>query len=328
MSDDAADSRPPVIVITGPTAAGKTELAIAIAERFGGEVINADSMQVYRGLDIGTAKPSLQQRARVPHHLLDVVTPDAEYNAGLYQRDARAAASEILSRHKIPILTGGTGLYIRAFLEGLLDTGPADADRRKALEAEHERAVRAGDPERLHRRLQLSDARAAAKIHPNDSRRVIRALELGEQGELASARRSVHGFRDRPYRSLHFAIDPGREALNVRIDERCRQMIEAGLLWEARALRESGYGPELRPLQSIGYRHMAAVVDGSDTLAHALEQMQRDTRRFARRQRTWLRKVPGVIWKHPDDYDDIVAKIAEFLGRSGEATTAPQPSQT
>lgn len=313
MSADATASRPPVVVITGPTASGKTELAIEIAERFDGEVVNADSMQVYRDLDVGTAKPSLAQRARVPHHMLDVVAPDAPYNAGLYQRDARKVARQIFSRQKNPVLTGGTGLYIRAFLEGLLATGSADPELRKALEAEHARAAAAGDRERLHRRLQVSDPAAAAKIHPNDSRRVIRALELGEQGELASKRRSLHGFQDRPFRAVHFAIDPGREALNARIDERCRQMIEGGLLAEARALRERGYGPELRPLQSIGYRHMAAVVDGHDTLAHALEEMQRDTRRFARRQRTWLRKVPDVIWHKPEDTEAIFTRIEAFL---------------
>jgi tRNA dimethylallyltransferase len=313
MSADSEVSRPPVVVVTGPTASGKTELAIEIAERFDGEVVNADSMQVYRDLDIGTAKPSQAQRARVPHHMLDVIAPDAPYNAGLYQRDARKAARQIFAREKVTVLTGGTGLYIRAFLEGLLDTGAADLKLRNALEAEQARAADAGDPERLHRRLQVSDHAAAAKIHPNDSRRVIRALELGEQGELASKRRSLHGFQDRPFRAIHFAIDPGRESLNARIDERCRQMIEGGLLAEARALRNRGYGPELRPLQSIGYRHMAAVVDGHDTLAHALEEMQRDTRRFARRQRTWLRKVPDVIWHKPQDTETIFAQIEAFL---------------
>lgn len=228
MSADSKQPRPPVVVVTGPTASGKTELAIEIAERFAGEVVNADSMQIYRDLNIGTAKPSLAQRARVPHHMLDVVAPDVEYNAGLYQRDAREIAHDIFARQKITVLTGGTGLYIRAFLEGLLDTGAANPDLRKALEAEHARAVAAGDSDRLHRRLQISDRAAAEKIHPNDSRRVIRALELGEQGELASKRRSLHGFQDRPFRAIHLAIDPGREVLNARIDERCRQMIEGG----------------------------------------------------------------------------------------------------
>jgi tRNA dimethylallyltransferase len=324
MSADSTTSRPPVVVVTGPTASGKTELAIEIAERFDGEVINADSMQIYRELDVGTAKPSLAQRARVPHHMLDVVAPNAQYNAGLYQRDARKVAQDLFARKKLSVLTGGTGLYIRAFLEGLLDTGAPDPELRKSLEEEHERAVAAGDPDRLHRRLQSSDRAAAAKIHPNDARRVIRALELGEQGELASTRRSQHAFRDRPFRAIHFAIDPGREALNERIDERCRLMIESGLLREARALRERGYGAELRPLQAIGYRHMAAVVDGHDTLAHALEQMQRDTRRFARRQRTWLRKVPDVIWHKPEDTQEIFASIEAFLLEPPDGASADE----
>ncbi len=328
MSADSKQPRPPVVVVTGPTASGKTELAIEIAERFAGEVVNADSMQIYRDLNIGTAKPSLAQRARVPHHMLDVVAPDVEYNAGLYQRDAREIAHDIFARQKITVLTGGTGLYIRAFLEGLLDTGAANPDLRKALEAEHARAVAAGDSDRLHRRLQISDRAAAEKIHPNDSRRVIRALELGEQGELASKRRSLHGFQDRPFRAIHLAIDPGREVLNARIDERCRQMIEGGLLREARALRERGYTADLRPLQSIGYRHMAAVVDGHDTLMHALEQMQRDTRQFARRQRTWLRKVPDVSWHKPEDTESIFALIQAFLlNTPHDRKTSDEPSE-
>ncbi|MDH3212050.1 MAG: tRNA (adenosine(37)-N6)-dimethylallyltransferase MiaA [Myxococcales bacterium] len=309
------DPRPPVVVVTGPTASGKTELAVELALEFDGEIVNADSVQVYRHLDIGTAKPGPELRARIPHHLLDVVDPDVPYSAGRYAVEARAAAAAIHERARVVLLTGGTGLYIRAFCEGLLADGAADAELRDALEREHADAVAAGDPQRLHRRLQDRDPDAAAGIHPHDLRRVIRALEIRERsGVKASAQRRTHRFGDRPYATLHLAIDPGRDALDARIDARCHRMIEAGLLQEVRALQERGFGPALRSMQAIGYRHMAAVVAGHDTLANARAAMQRDTRRFARRQRTWLRGVPEAVWLKPDDRDQIF-KLVEALLR-------------
>jgi tRNA dimethylallyltransferase len=318
MDRDEQTQKPPVVVVTGPTASGKTPLAIEIAQRFGGEIVNADSMQVFRYMDIGTAKPSLEQRAQVPHHLLDVVTPEVPYSAGRYAEEARKVAAEIHARDKIVVLTGGTGLYIRAFLEGLLEAGEADPELRAELEEQNRAAVEAGDPLRLHRRLEKIDPEAADRIHPNDVRRIIRALEIaGHVGEPASSLRAEHAFGDRPYRTLHLALDPGREALIERIDRRCSEMIENGLLREARALRERGYGPELRPMRAIGYRHMTPVVDGADTLANALEVMRRDTRRFARRQRTWLRKVEAVRWLKPDEGQLIFDAVESFMSDGG-----------
>ena len=314
MDRDERTQKPPVVVVTGPTASGKTPLAIEIAKQFGAEIVNADSMQVYRYMDVGTAKPSPEQRAQVRHHLLDVVTPDVTYSAGRYAEEARKAAAEIHARDKIVVLTGGTGLYIRAFLEGLLEAGEADPGLRAELEAEFRAAADAGDPLRLHRRLAEVDPEAADRIHPNDARRIIRALEIaGRLGEPASSLRAQHAFGDRPYRTLHLALDPGREALTERINRRCGEMIDNGLLREARALRERGYGPELRPMRAIGYRHMTAVVDAADTLANALEAMRRDTRRFARRQRTWLRKVPDLRWQRPDETRVIFDAVESFL---------------
>lgn len=311
---DRADRlRPPVVVVAGPTAAGKSAVAIELALRFGGEIVNADSMQVYRYLDIGTAKPSLADRARVPHHLIDVVTPDVEYNAGRYSREARSAAAQIHARRGIVLLTGGTGLYIRAFLEGLIEDFDADRELRASLERDADRAAREGDPERLHRRLGELDPNAAARIHPNDRRRTVRALELAlRHGAPASQIRARHAFADRPYRVLYLVLDPGREELDRRIDARAQGMIDAGLLQECRALRELGYGPELRPLQAIGYRHVMPVVDGQDTLVNALAGMRRDTRQFARRQRTWFRAVGDAVWTHPDDREQIAARVASF----------------
>jgi tRNA dimethylallyltransferase len=323
MSDRDSTTRPPVVVVTGPTSAGKTTLAIELALRFDGEIVNADSMQVYRSMDIGTAKPTREQQARAPHHLLDVVAPDEPYSAGRFARDARAAAAAIRARGRLVLLAGGTGLYIRAFLEGLLDGGEADPELREELEREHAGAAAAGDPLRLYRRLCDLDPESAGALHPNDLRRTVRALEIClRSGAPASEQRRDHGFADRPYRTLHLAIDPGREALDARIDAYCREMVERGLLQEVRALRDRGYGPQLRPMGSIGYRHMQPVVEGRATLADALEAMQRDTRRFARRQRTWLRGVPEAIWLHPGDAEQIHKTVEAFLRDAGR-----QPAQ-
>lgn len=323
----APAERPPVVVVGGPTAAGKTRVAIDLALRFDGEIVNADSVQVYRHLDVGTAKPSAAERARVPHHLLDVVTPDVPYNAGRYLRDARAAAGRVHTRGRRVILAGGTGLYVRACLEGLIPGATPDAALRARLEAEDAEARRAGEPARLHQQLAELDPEAASRIHPSDARRVVRALELCALGGPASAARRRHAFADRPYRVLHLVLDPGREELDRRIDARCAHMLDAGLLREVRELRAMGYGPELRPLQAIGYRHLHAVVDGLDTLANVLESMRRDTRRFARRQRTWWRGVPEAVWMHPEDEDGIAKAVEAFLVPRAAAQGEPDDSR-
>jgi len=314
------DPRPPVVVVTGPTASGKSALAVDLALRFDGEIVNADSMQVFRFMDIGTAKPGAAERARVRHHLIDVVSPDVPYSAGRYARAARAAIADIHARGRVPLLTGGTGLYIRAVLQGLIRGHEADPDLREELEAEHAEALRAGDPHRLHRRLEDLDPEAAARIHPNDARRVVRALEIAvSAGGPPSRVRGEHAFEDRPYRTLHLALDLDRKTLHERIDRRCAAMVEAGLLQEMRDLQQAGYGPALRPMGAIGYRHMVPVVQGSDTLANALEAMRRDTRQFARRQLTWLRGVPDVVRVDPREPEAIARRVAAFLGRHTEA---------
>jgi tRNA dimethylallyltransferase len=313
MDERAADARPPVVVVTGPTAAGKSAAAIALAERIGGEIVNADSMQVYRGLDIGTAKPSLAERARVPHHLIDVLPPDAVYSAGRFAEEARAAAAEIHARGRHVLLVGGTGLYIRAFLEGLAGGVGRDPSLRAALEEEHAVAVAEGDTARLHRRLAELDPETARRLHPHDVRRIVRALELhARTGRAPSAVRRDDPPRAR-YRALHLVLDPGTEELRRRIAARCEQMIARGLLQEVRALRGRGYGPELPAMQAIGYRHMQPVIDGLETLAHVLEAMKRDTWQFARRQRTWLRRVRDAVGVHPDDDVAIAGLVERFL---------------
>ena len=307
-------SRPPVVIVTGPTASGKTSTGIQLARRFGGEILNAYSMQVYRYLDIGTAKPTLAERAEVPHHLIDIVAPDVQYNAGRYSRDAARAANEVQRRGRLVFLVGGTGLYIRVFLEGLMAGGGADPDRRRALEEEHRAAVEAGEPHRLHRRLASLDPESGERIHPNDVVRLVRALELIEgTGRTVSELRRSHRAPDSRYRTLHLVIDPGPEKLKACIDARCVRMVEGGLLQEVRSLRERGYGPELSCMRAIGYRHMQPVIDGAETLANVLGEMQRDTRHFARRQRTWLRSLRDAAWMHPDDEEGLRRAVESFL---------------
>jgi tRNA dimethylallyltransferase len=315
----ARTQREPVVVIGGPTASGKTAVAVALALRFDGEIVNADSMQVYRGMDVGTAKPSAAERAQVPHHLLDIAAPDEAYNAARFADDAAAAIAAIRARGRVPFLVGGTGLYIRAALYGLNAGAGRDPGFRQALEAEHARAAAAGDPARLHRRLREVDPTSAARLHPNDLVRIVRALEIhATTGRAATTIYQETEQRPR-FDALFFVLDPGREALAARIDQRCEAMVAGGLLQEVRALREAGYGPELASMRAIGYRHMQPVIDGAETLANVLEAMKRDTRQFARRQRTWFRSEASAIWIDPADRDAIAARIAAFLAERAAA---------
>jgi tRNA dimethylallyltransferase len=305
---------PPLVVVTGPTASGKSAVALALAERFGGEILNADSMQVYRGLDIGTAKPSLAERARVPHHGFDLIDPDESYDAARYATDGARAIEASHARGRPVFVVGGSGLYIRALLEGLSVGVGRDPELRRALEAEDARARAEGDPELLHRRLAAVDPASAAVLHPNDRVRLVRALEVFTRTGRAPSRVQREACRAPRWRTLHLALDPGREALDQRIDRRCEAMVAAGLLQEIRGLRDRGYGPELPSMRAIGYRHLQPVIEGRDTLASVLVAMQRDTRQFARRQRTWLRRVTSVEWLDPERREAIELRVADFLG--------------
>ncbi|MCP3983075.1 MAG: tRNA (adenosine(37)-N6)-dimethylallyltransferase MiaA [bacterium] len=314
---DVSRTTPDVVVVTGPTAAGKTALAIELAQQFGGEIVNADSQQVYRFMNVGTAKPSAEERALVPHHVIDVVTPDIQYHAARFEADARAAAARIRARGKRVFLVGGTGLYIRAFLEGLGAGVPRDPALREELEAFDEEHRKAGDTTALHERLARVDPESAKRLHPNDRVRLIRAIELFEStGRPAGEQRDADA-KPREL-ALHLAIDPGREELIERINSRCEAMLAGGLLQEARDLRERGYGPELPSMRAIGYRHMQPVIEGREILANVLEAMKHDTRQFARRQRTWLRGVHGVRCFHPDQQSEIAGCTAEWLEADAE----------
>ena len=294
---EASEIDPRVVVIGGPTAAGKTGAAIELAERIGGEVISADSVQVYRHMDIGTAKPSLEERRGIPHHGIDLVNPDEAYHAAAFARDAGLAVRRIRARGRTPLLVGGTGLYLRAFLEGLSGGVPADPELRRQLETRADEAAATGDASFLHRELRALDPERAEALHPNDRVRLIRAIEIarGTGGPVAGA---PNAEPECAWQAVYCVIDPG-DGLRDAIDRRCDAMLEGGLLQEVRELRERGYGPELRSMQALGYRHMQPVIEGREILGHVAERMKADTWQYARRQRTWFRGVGGATWCGP-----------------------------
>ena len=301
------------VAIVGPTAAGKSEVALALAAEIGGEIVSADSRQVYRCLDIGTAKPSAAERASVPHHLLDVVDPDVTFDAARYRELAHTAVEAIHARGRPVIICGGTGLYLRALLRGLF-RGPARSPELRArLHALEER----DGPGALHRLLTAADPAAAARLHPHDLLRVVRALEVLElTGRPISAWQAEHRFGDRGVRALVLGCARPREELAARIEVRCRAMLAAGLLDEIRGLWARGYGPELPSLRSVGYGEMGAYLRGECDRASAFDAFARATRRLAKRQRAWFRAESAILWFHPDrDRTALLARAAACLER-------------
>ncbi len=284
----------PLLVVAGPTAVGKTALAIELARRLQGEIISADSMQVYRYLDIGTAKPTTPERAAVPHHLIDVVYPDERFTVFDYQERARAAILGIHERGKLPIMTGGTGLYIKAVLEDYaFSQSPANQEIRKALQRESRLQGNAA----LDARLQAVDPEAAKRIHANDTRRLIRALEYYlATGEPISRQWERTRRQDSPYRPVRVGLYMSRTDLYERIEKRAESMIAAGLLEEVRGLLASGYSSDLKPLQSLGYRHMLNYLEKKWDWEQAVLLFKRDTRKYAKRQITWFRADPQITW--------------------------------
>lgn len=308
-----------VVAIVGPTAVGKTAVALEIAERTGAEIVSADSRQVYRGLDVGTAKPTPAERARVPHHGLDVADPDERFDAARFRALARAAIAAAAERGHPTIVCGGTGLYVRALRHGLF-VGPSAVPELRAALYERERLHGAGT---LHRDLALADAPAAARLHPHDTVRIVRALEvLRVTGRPISAWQAEHRFRDGDVAMLVLGCRRPREELHARITARCHAMIEAGLLTEIRALWARGYGAEAPGLDSVGYREMGAYLRGELAYEGAFDAFTRATRRLAKRQMTWWRSDPTVEWFHPDrDRDALTARAPAWL-------SSPCPSAT
>ena len=299
-----------LIIISGPTGVGKTDAAIAAAEPRGAEIISADAIQVYRHMDIGTAKPTREQQQRVRHHLIDVVDPDEPFSAALFKEMA-GASIEDLYRKGCPIfVVGGTGLYIKALVRGLFPAEGPDHAIREKLRGEVETA---GLPS-LYRRLRMVDSEAALRIHPNDTYRIIRALEVHQMtGEPISYHQRNHGFHDVGYRTLSIGLTLDRTILYDRIDRRVDLMLASGFVEEVRGLLDQGYSSTLKSMRSIGYRHVADYLEGRVPWDETVSLFKRDTRRYAKRQLTWFKADPDIEWLEPGRADQMREKIDSFL---------------
>jgi tRNA dimethylallyltransferase len=305
-----------IIVLCGPTASGKSDLALRLAPLLNAEIVNADSMQIYRGLTIGTAKPSGEQIALVPHHLIDSADPDQQFSAADFAAAASEAIADITRRGKRALVVGGTGLYIRALVKGLVDSPGGDDAMRRSLQAEAELVGN----EEMHNRLRLVDPELAATLHPNNLVRIIRALEVFQlTGIPLSRHQHEHGFASHHYETLQIGISVPRELLYQRIEERVDQMISAGLLAEVKGLLDAGFSRDLKALRSIGYKEVAAYLCGEISLEEAIRLIKRDTRHYAKRQLTWFSADPDILWfEYPEKFDTITMYAIEFFAR-GEA---------
>jgi tRNA dimethylallyltransferase len=303
---------PLVVILLGPTGSGKTALSLELAERFGGEIVSCDSVAVYRGMELGTAKPTKEERARVPHHLIDVAEPDEPFTAGEYSRRARAALRDIAARMRLPIVTGGTGLYLRALTEGLF-AGPA---RREDLRARLRRSAERHGSAWLYRVLKRLDAATAERIHANDTAKLIRAIEV-----CVAARKPMSEVMARDpltgFRLLRIGLNPPRDALYRKLNERCAAMFAAGLVEETRRLLER-YGP-VKALDSLGYRQARSVLEGSLSVQEAIKAAQQGHRNYAKRQMTWFRREPEVEWIEGFGNEAETVRVATELVESALA---------
>lgn len=297
--------KPAVIAVAGPTASGKSDLGLKLAQRLGGEIVCMDSMQIYRRMDIGTAKPTAQERALLPHHMLDVADPTEAYAVADYAVAAEQVIAQILSRGRVPILVGGTGLYLKALMDGL-SLGGTGGDERLRAEL-NALADEPGGKERLHARLAAVDPETAARLHPNDRRRVIRAIEVFEQTGVPMSRQN-HAAQDRPFRVLPLALEWPRDLLYARLETRVHRMVEMGLLSEVRALLESGVAPAAQSMQGIGYKELIPAAMGQDDVNRAVWDIIVHTRHYAKRQGTWLRAEPRCVWLDARDADGLLSK--------------------
>lgn len=297
----------PLVVLVGPTAVGKSDLAIELAERLNGEIISADSRLIYRGMDIGTAKPSAEDRARIKHHLIDVSTPDEAWTLSRFQRTANKVIKEIHSRNKLPIFVGGTGQYVRAVIEGWdIPKVKPQPELRKSLERWADDIGR----DELHKRLMILDPISGAKIDPTNLRRTIRALEvILTTGKLFSEQK---GQSPPPYQILIVGLERPRSELYARVDTRINKMLEAGLIEEVKELLEAGYSPRLPALSAIGYREIIAYLEGKISLIEAIQEIKRNTRIFVRRQANWFGSDDPIINWFPMD-DDTENRIVNYV---------------
>jgi len=301
---------PLTVILLGPTGSGKTALSLELAERFDGEIVSCDSVAVYRGMELGTAKPTREERARVPHHLIDVAEPDEAFTAGEYSRLARKALQEIKARERLPIVTGGTGLYLRALTEGLF-AGPA---RQEELRARLQSKTQKRGAPWLHRMLMRIDPATAGRIHPNDTAKLIRAIEV-----CVAARKPMSEVlgRDplRGFRLLRIGLNPPRTELYARLNERCAEMFAAGVVEETRGLL-ARYGP-VKALDSLGYKQARALLDGTLSEQAAIQAAQQGHRNYAKRQMTWFRREPDVRWiEEFGDEANTVRAAGDLVGKA------------
>lgn len=301
----------PLVILTGPTAVGKTALSIALAKAIGGEIISADSMQVYRHMDIGSAKITPEEMEGIPHYLIDVLEPDQEFNVVVFQELAKQAAAEIYSRGHIPIVAGGTGFYIQALVYDIDFTeNDEDTAFRRTLE---EQAKREG-AEALYERLRTVDPESCESIHAHNIKRVIRAIEFYEKtGKKISEHNREQRQNDSPYNFAYFVLNDDRERIYERINGRVDLMMAQGLVEEVRALRESGCRKEMVSMQGLGYKELLSYLEGETSMEEAVYLIKRDTRHFAKRQLTWFRREKEVIWVDKTVFDHDSQKILNFM---------------
>ena len=298
-----------VLVILGPTCVGKTQLSLKLADILKGEIVSFDSRQIYKLMDIGTAKPTEEERRRVPHHLIDLVYPDEKFTAADYGKQAREVIRQATKRGKTPIAVGGSGLYLKALIQGFFEGPQADEDIRRRLEGE---AQQFGGPH-LFKRLKEVDPLAAEKIHPRNLVRIIRALEVYElTGKPISTWQREGNYEPFHMSFVKIGLDIERARLYERIDRRVERMISAGLQSEVEALRARGYAPSLRALKTVGYRELFDHLEGRSDLAEAVEKIKLNTRHYAKRQLTWFRKEPDVTWMDGED-ENLAGQITDHF---------------
>lgn len=301
----------PLVILLGPTAVGKSEHAIELAQRFDMEIINADSMQVYRGMDIGSAKPSPAQRELVTHHLIDIKNPDEDFSAAQFRKEALNSIASLHRKGKQPLLVGGTGLYIRALTRGLFPAPPADQRLREELKEQEKNKGKWY----LHRELTKIDPAAASRIHPNDTFRVIRALEVFHlTGKSISEQHQNHQFKESYFNVLKIGLTRDRKELYDRIERRVDLMITSGLAEEVKSLLTKGYPPTIKPFQSLGYKQVLGFLQGETDMDEAVQLIKRNTKRYAKRQITWFKKDAEIQWVTlPQQSPKIGEAIKKFL---------------
>jgi len=310
-SHPMSDEKPKILVVAGPTASGKTRLAMKLAETVGGEIVSADSIQIYRHMDIGSAKPTTAERSRVVHHMIDIRDPDEDFSAGDYVREARQCINKIIQRGGVPLVVGGTGLYIRCLLGGIVDSSSSDAKLRKRLLEESERKGKGA----LFEKLAEVDPETAGHTTEENVYRIMRALEVYElTGKKMSMIQTEHAFQDRPYRHIFLGLAFARSRLYEQIDHRVDNMIKSGLVEEVAQLYRLGYSAGLKSMRSLGYRHIGMVLTGKMDIEEAIRLMKRDTRRYAKRQLTWFRSEPDIVWCDPEEPERIQLMVDDFLG--------------